>query len=125
MLITAPECSFEVERGPNCLFVRVKNLPSNPASHPGLIEHIWSLADRHMTYRLVLELDELPEVDAAFAEQLAELRDRICAHGGILRVCGLSSACLNALRSGLEEERFPAYHDRVEAVMTSFRPRPR
>ncbi len=125
MLYTAPECEFEIERGPNCLFVRVKNLPCDSTLSPGLIERVWSVADRHLTYHVVLELDEVSEVDFSFAEQLAELRDRICAHGGMLRVCGLSSACLGALGPTLEEERFPAYQDRVEAVMASFRSRPR
>ena len=59
MLAIAPGCELDVERGPDWLLVRVRNLDlaeSDALRWPSVCGR---LLEQHFTYRLVLELDEV------------------------------------------------------------------
>lgn len=117
MLAIAPGCEFDVQRGPDWLIVRIKSFdPAEPDS-PSLMERIWSLLEQHFTYRVVLELDEVPLLNSALVEQLFLLYRRIQEHDGLLRLCGLSPYNRRVLHACRLDERLPPYHDRQEAVM--------
>lgn len=116
MLATAPGYDFEVERGPDCLLVRVRNLSQADPETP-LVEHLWGMLQQHFTYRLVLELDEVNVLDRALIEQLAQLYQRIEKHDGMLRLCGLSPRSRRVLHACRLDDRLQPYEDRLDAVM--------
>jgi anti-anti-sigma regulatory factor len=116
MLATAPGCDFEVQRGPDWLIVRVRNLDPHESDIP-LADLLWSIMQQHFAHRLVLELDEVETLSRKMIGELLWLYRRIEEHDGVLRLCGLSARnreLLNACRMG---DRLPPYEDRQEAVM--------
>ena len=123
MLATVPGCEFEVERGPDWLLVRIVNLDPDPLQSPTLSEHLWSLLERHLTYRLVLQLDALPVLDSYVLGQLLDLRQRVDGRGGLMRLCSLSPQNHRILHRSRLAEVFLPYHSREEAVMGCDRPR--
>jgi hypothetical protein len=90
MLTMAPSCDLEVERGPDWLLVRVKNLSSDRTENTSLAERIWGLLQQHFTYRLVLELNDVEVLDSFLIDELLDLYRRVKQHGGVMRICGLS-----------------------------------
>jgi anti-anti-sigma factor len=118
MLTIAPRCDWDVERGPDWLIVRVRNL-SHAEGEASLAERLWTLMRQHLTHRLVLDLDELSELDDYALEELAQLYTRIARHEGVLRLCGLSAKNRQALHACQLDEELPPYADRREAVMAS------
>jgi len=117
MLVATPGCVFELERGPDWLLVRIKSLEPDAMELPGLAEEIWSLLERHFTYRLVLEMDGLDVLRSCLIAQLILLRAKIRKHKGILRLCGLSEHNKEVLHTCHLDSRLPHYANRVEAVM--------
>jgi anti-anti-sigma regulatory factor len=110
-------CALDVERGPDWLLVRIRDLNLTDPDGPPLAEQLWSLMQQHFTHRLVLELDGTETLNSHLVGQLADLYRRIAEHDGVMRLCGLSPrnrAMLHACR--LDEQLLP-YQDRQEAVM--------
>lgn len=70
MLAVAPGFELDVQRGPDWLIVRIKNFDPAEPDLPLLMERIWSLLEQHFTYRVVLELDQVPLLSSALVEQL-------------------------------------------------------
>ena len=126
MLAITPGCELDVERGPDWLLVRVRNLDPTDSDTPPLAEHLWSLLQQHFTYRLVLELDGEQVLDSYLIGQLIQLYRRIEEHDGVMRLCGLSSYNRRVLHTCHLDERFLPYEDRKQAVMACPHPaRPR
>lgn len=115
MLAVAQGCELDVQRGPDWLIVRVVSLDEESSASLG--EQLWSLLDRHLTYRLVLELDGVPRLADSLVEQLVRLERRIAEHGGTLRLCGLSPYNRNLLRAEGFDRRVLSYRDRQEAIL--------
>ncbi len=125
MLAIAPGWELAVERGPDWLWVRILKAPEAREAPP-LADEVWEQLCRHFTYRLVLELDQIPVLDSCLIGQLVQLYKRIREHDGVLRVCGLSAYNRQVLHTCNLGSHFPDYHDREEAVMGSRCPhRPR
>ena len=122
MLATALGCRFEVERGPDWLFVRITSLDQHASEHPPLSETLWSLLQQHFTYRVVLELDGVGVLDSYLIGQLAALYERVGEHDGVMRLCGLSAYNRQVLHTCCLDDRFLAYHDRHDAVMADSHP---
>jgi len=119
MLVTAPGYTLDVDRGPDWLFVKIGNLEEDGSEVHDLAGRLWSLLDRHFTYRLVLELEEVQVLRSALIGQLVMLHKRVCVHGGMVRLCGLSASNQEALHTCRLDDRFRPYGNRVEAVMAS------
>ena len=117
MLELAPGWTMEVERGPDWLFVRVHAPPDSAAEKTNLAEQLWSLLAQHFTYRVILELDDLPILRSFLIGQLVRLHKRIHTRGGLLRLCGLSDDNQRVLRASRLEPPFPHYRSRADAVM--------
>ena len=118
MLAIAPGCELDVERGPDWLLVRVRNLDLVESSDtPPLAERLWNLLEQHFTYRLVLELDAVQVLNSHLIGQLARLYQRIEEHDGVMRLCGLSSRNRQMLHACRLDDRLLPYGDRQEAVM--------
>ena len=112
-------CQLDVERGPGWLLVRVQSLPTEPTEEPSFSSILWDLLDRHFTYRVVLELDEVEVLNSYLIGQLVKLYKLIRQHDGVLRLCGLSPYNLQVLQTCRLEGHFCPYQDREEAVMAS------
>jgi anti-anti-sigma factor len=124
MLAISPGWQLEVERGPDCLLVRVMCPGDATAEAPPLAEHLWSLLEQHFVYRLVLDMDQIELLHSYLLGQLVLLDRRVRDHGGMMRLCGLSRYNQEVLHLHGLSTRFPAYCDCHEAVM-GCRPKPR
>jgi anti-anti-sigma regulatory factor len=117
-----PGWHFEVDRGPDWLFVRPRPLGAD-ASSAELGEQLWSLLEQSLTHRLVLELADVDRLDAKLVKQLLWLREQIQGHDGILRLCGLSAQNEAFLRTYDHSGSIAHYGDRESAVMGQDSPR--
>ena len=117
MLANAPGCEFDVERGPDWLMVRVRNIDLAEPASPSLAERLWCLLQQHFTYRMVLELDEVRLLNSPLIGQLIQLYRRIKEHDGVLRLCGLSASNRQVLHACRLDDRLLPYQDRQEALM--------
>jgi anti-anti-sigma factor len=117
MLATASCCDLDMERGPDWLLVRVRNIEQEDPNASLLAERLWRLLQQHFTYRLVLELNEVEVLDSFLIEQLIQLYRWIEEHDGVMRLCGLSNHNRQVLHACRLDERLPPYGDRQEAVM--------
>ena len=80
------------------------------------------MLERHLTYRLVLQLDRVGVLNRHVLDQLLHLRQQIDARGGIMRLCSLSPSNWRALRTCDPDQVFLPYRTREEAVMGAYRP---
>jgi anti-anti-sigma factor len=117
MLAIAPGCELDVERGPDCLLVRLRNIDLAESDVLPLSERLWQLLQQHFTYRLVLELDEVEVLSSYLIGQLLDLYQRIEQHDGVMRLCGLSPNNRRVLHQCHLDERFRPYGDRKDAVL--------
>lgn len=125
MLVTAEGCDLDLSRGPGWLFVRVRNFDPDCPEADRLAERIWSLLERHLVYRLVLELDEVELLRSILIAQLLLLQRRIARHDGVIHLSGLSPHNREVLETCRLADRLPTYGDRVEAVMGGTPTQPR
>ena len=121
MLAVALGWELDVERGPDWLLVRIRS-SDRASTEPQLAEGLWNLLERHFTYRVVLELDQVSVLNSHLIGQLVQLYRRVRQHDGVMRLCGLSPYNLEVLRTCRLEDRFLPYRDREEAVMGGSRP---
>ena len=110
---------LDVDRGPDWLLVKVKGHHSDRTVP--LSEAVWQLLQRHLTYRVVLELDQIEVLDSHLIGQLIELYKRIRSHDGVMRLCGLSAYNRQVLHVCHLDDRLTPYSDREEAVMGRLR----
>lgn len=89
---------MHVERGPDCLIVKLGTPSGQPWEMGPLADTIRSLLDRHFTYRLILDMKELTLMSSMVIGQLVMLRKWICAHRGVMCLCGMSPLNLDILR---------------------------
>jgi anti-anti-sigma factor len=88
----------------------------------GVADKLWSLADRHFIYRLVLEMEEVELLPSRLMGQLIMLQKRVLQRQGALRLVGLKDDCAQALHFCRLDQALPSYECREDAVMG--RPRP-
>jgi len=125
MLVTTKGCDLDLSRGPGWLFIRVQNFDPDTPEMEVLADRIWSLLEKHLTYRVVLELNDVELLRSILIAQLVLLQRRILEHDGVIRLSGLSPHNREVLETCRLEERLPAYGDRVEAVMGTAPSQPR
>lgn len=114
---TAAAWRFDVERGPDWIFVRPHRIAAKTTLHLPFGEQIWSLLEQHFTHRVVLEMAEVSSLDSELIGQLLWLHSKIHAQDGMMRICGLSRDNQDLLEECKAEGRFPHFRDREEAVM--------
>jgi anti-anti-sigma factor len=117
-------CDWEldVERGPDCLLVKVGKPQVDQREMPPLGDAVQSLLEVNLTYRLVLELDQIDSLSSDLIGQLLSLDKWIRVHHGMMRLCGLSPHNLEVLRRCCLDSYLPVYQDRLEAVLGWERP---
>ncbi|MEK6236834.1 MAG: hypothetical protein N2C14_19170 [Planctomycetales bacterium] len=115
----APGWGLEVERGPDCLFIKLEETPEPSSSDfPELANVILELLEQHFAHRLVVECESLPTINNHLIEEFVALQKGVETRGGLLRLCGLSEENQAALRKSSEGDCVPHYRDRYEAVGT-------
>ena len=107
---------FDVDRGPDWVFVRLHPDDSN-LDTGSLAEQLWAVLEQSFTYRLVLELDEVPILQSYLIAQLVLIAKRINSHKGLLRLCGLSPANQEVIRLCRLDGCLPHFGNRGDAVM--------
>ena len=107
---------FEVERGPDWLFVRPRRIAAGDSA-ANFAEQVWALLEQQFTYRLVLEFGELDHLNSELIGQLLLLYKRIHTHDGMLRICELSDEHMAVLYACCLNSHFPRYETREDAVM--------
>ena len=108
---------LSVDRGPNWLFVKLRPKRRFAEDVPQIADELWSIASRHFIYRVVLELDELDRMPSELIEQLVILQERLMQCDGSLRICGLSSDCVERLCDSQLDVALPNFATRQEAVL--------
>lgn len=90
----------DIERGPNWLFVRLHPLQADIdcAMHAReWAEELLAICERHFTYRLVVEMDEVESLSEEMQQELATLSSQLHHHQGALRLCNMNEACQQRL----------------------------
>jgi anti-anti-sigma factor len=123
MQAIAPRSEWDVQRGPDWLLVRLRDVDVAPDESPTLAQRLWRLLEQHFTYRLVLEMDEVRLLNSYLVGQLIQLYRWIEEHDGVLRLCGLSPSNQQVLHTCRLDDRLLPYGDRQEAVMGCPHPR--
>ena len=117
MVYCVSQWQFAIDRGPGCLFVRIRPTGNPEDAAPELADVVWTILAKHFTYRLVLEMQDVEQLASHMIGQLVRLRKKIEQHGGMLRLCGLSETCQASLDVAKLGSRLPSYHDRERAVL--------
>ena len=107
---------IDLDRGPDWLFVRLTAPVGHDPQAP-LAGALWQLLEQEFTYRLVLELDDIPLLDSHLLGELVRLSRRIYSHGGMFRICGLSDRNLQVLQMSRLAGQVCHYQTREDAVM--------
>jgi anti-anti-sigma factor len=107
---------LSIDRGPGWLFIKLVPPTDGPCDFQHVAEQLWTIAEQHFTYRIVVELDELIMLPSCLLGQLVQLHKRVAKHNGVMRLCGLSAENRGVLRSSRLEPCFPHYGNREEAV---------
>jgi anti-anti-sigma factor len=116
---------LQLERGPNCLFVRLCPDGSRGCDDSELSERLADLLDQHLTNRLVLEMDQVDLLNSLLLGQLVNLSNRVRTQGGMIRLCGLSPLNQGVLCTTRLDRRLPHYADRLGAVHGTVPAKPR
>lgn len=124
MSTSATGCQLEVDRGPDWIFIRVRMSPGGVETAP-LAEAIWTMIEQHRLYRVVLELDQIELLHSYLIGQFVLVQKRVHTHGGVLRLCGLSSRNENVLYTSRLDTHLPHYANRHEAVLGHVPNKPR
>src|SRR5207247_5632184 len=114
--VLSPSWDLQLDRGPNCLFVRLCPHCGPACEEAELSERVADLLDQHLTNRLVLEMDQVDLLNSLLLGQLVDLSNRVRTQGGLIRLCGLSPFNQDVLRATRLDRRLPHYADRMAAV---------
>lgn len=117
MVQLANPWQYNVERGPDWLFVRLTPPANALEGADGLAEDLWQLMQKHFCNRVVLEMEDVSLLSSTLIGQLVRLHKRIVAHGGMLRLSGLNQGNQDVLHASRLDGRFPSYADRGAAVI--------
>jgi anti-anti-sigma factor len=116
MVPIAAGWSFDVDRGPDWVFVKLHEDDSS-TPQPPLADKLLEVLQRHFAHRLVVELDEITLLRSFVLGQLLLLHKQVQTQGGIMRLCGLSEQNQQVLHAMRLDGRLPNYQDRAEAVL--------
>lgn len=108
---------LETERGPDWVYVRLNEAPSDATEVALLAERVWQILEQHFCYRVVLECDRVALLFSPLVGQFVLLHKRVTSRGGLMRLSGLSEGNQSVLRVSRLDVRFPQYCDRQAAVL--------
>ena len=123
MLALAPGCEMDIERGPDWLLVRIREVEADELEGVSVAQELTSLMERHSIHRLVLEMDQVERLTPHWISEIETLYRRIHERGGVLRLCGLSPENRRRVESCSLAAHCHPYCDREEAVLGTHSPR--
>ena len=123
--VVAPGWGLQVERVPDGLWIKVSPSRVDGWDTSPLAEAVWSLLQRHLAHRLVLELDEIELLTSYLIGQILILHNRIREKDGMIRITGLSPYNQEVLRTHGLSGRFAVYGNLEEAVMAGHPRKPK
>lgn len=116
MLALATGWDMDVVRGPGCLLVKLGAAPPDAEEVAPLADPLWSLMERYLVSRIVLDLSAIPYLDRHLLAQLVRLHRRIREHDGMLRLTGLSPQGQMVVQVHGLHNQLPMYTDLEEAI---------
>ena len=125
MAATLANWEFGVVRGPGWLIVKPIPHGQDPTQSYELAEAVWGLLQQHFVQRLVIEMDQVSFMSSYLIGQLVLLQKRIHQQGGVLRVCGMSPDCQQAMQLSQLHKLLPNYVDREQAILGARPTQPR
>ncbi len=108
----------EISRGPDWLFVRLKPGTTAQPSACQLADRVSQLLKKHFLNRVVIELDQLPQVDEPLICELKRLSDWVAERDGMLRLSGAPGESRIDMQTELRGHHLPCYANRRHAVTT-------
>ncbi len=112
----AENSRYRVDRGPNWLFIKL--LPGQTAAQTRQwVDEVWDIVNRHFTYRVVLELEDMKDLPPGVTDKLEDLRERLIDHGGALRLCGANDNCVKSLSGSHFAMNLKNHPNRAVAVL--------
>ncbi len=123
MLATVAGYEFDVDRGPDWLWIGVRSLESDSPPAGSFADQLQEVIEKHFVYRVVLDLHRVPELDSELIGQLVQLDRYILSHDGVLRVCGLSEDGRAMMQVCQLDDLCLAYETREEAILGCCGPR--
>lgn len=109
--------TFDVERGPDWLFLRMYGPENGDAEGVPLAEMAWEIMQQQFARRVVLDMSSLRILRSVVIGQLVQLHKRVYTQGGLMRIAGLSDDNYSVLVACRLHDRFPHYATAEEAVM--------
>ncbi|GIW94319.1 MAG: hypothetical protein KatS3mg110_2360 [Pirellulaceae bacterium] len=118
---------LDIERGPEWLIVHVASLhPLYPADQElRLAQKLFEICERHLTWRIVVDIQRLPLLTSYLIGQLVLLEKRLRERGGVLRLSGLSDEQVAMLRLNRLDSRLACYDTPQDAILGWIRSKPR
>jgi anti-anti-sigma factor len=113
----APGWDMKVDRGPGWIWAKVNRPDPDCSDSPPLADQLWSLLERHFTYRLLIELEDVNILNSFLLGQLILLQRRIRDRGGLMRLSGVSPFNQEVLRTHGLDGYLPVYSSFEDAVM--------
>ena len=107
---------YEVERGPDWLFVKLVPPADEETPSPHFGREIWNLLQHHTAHRVVIEMDQVQALPKALLGELVTLQEQIAGQQGVLRLSGLNRPCQAQVTKQRLDEQLPAYPTRAEAI---------
>lgn len=124
MTVIAPGWSLEWQKVGDWLQVHVLCQPGNNWDDPPLAEKVWNVVQETSIYRLVLDFSQLDTLRSYLIGQLVLLQKRVCAQGGLIRLCCLSERNRETLHLCRLDDHLPCaanFDDALRGVFLTVR----
>ena len=108
---------FEIDEGPEWLFLRLCRSGGDDVPEPPVAVRGWEIAEERRKRRLVFELGDDVLLTSFLVGQLILLHKRAEMTGGAFRICGFSAHVYETLKMIRVADRFPNYANREDAVL--------
>lgn len=108
---------FEIDEGPEWLFLRLCRVADDYVPEPPVATRGWALVEERQKRRIVFELSDGVMLTSYLAGQLILLHKRAEMVDGVFRICGFSSHANETLKIIRVADRFPNYANREDAVL--------
>ena len=116
MLEATTGWSIDLDRGPNCLLIHLRPEGGQCPDSAGLSAALNELLQIEFANRIVVDLRYVPCVSEQLLDELVQLLESVTKIGGLMRVCGLSAANLNARGGAQSSGPLPVYDTPEDAL---------
>ncbi len=97
MLDVTTGWSIELDRGPDCLMIRLEPEVDGCPDATGLAAVLDELLRLQFAHRIVIDLRKVPHVSHTLVDELRQLYRLVSARGGLMRVFGVNATSASKL----------------------------